>query len=74
MKPVHRKSFFLNHIFVQKKILIIIIPKYQLGSFTVHFSAIRTHIPSLVGGLAAMLASCLSQNVGPGKEIVDVDV
>lgn len=67
MKPVHHKSFFLiTYLYKKKK------PKYQLGSFTVHFSAIRTHNPSLVGGLAAMLASCLSQNVGPGKEIVDV--
>lgn len=40
-------------------------PKYQLGSFTVHFSAMRTHAPSLAGGLAAVSASCLPQNVRP---------
>lgn len=56
MNPVHRVSFFFLH----RKT-----PKYQLGSFTVHFSAMRTHAPSLVGGSAAVSASCLSQNVRP---------
>lgn len=62
MNPVHRVSIFSS--FLHRKT-----PKYQLGSFTVQFSAMRTHAPSLVGGLAAASASCLSQNVRPdGRE------
>ena len=61
MNPVHHVSLFFCSSFLHRKT-----PKYQLGSFTVHFSAMRTHAPSLVGGLAAVSASCLPKNVRPG--------
>lgn len=62
MNPVHQISFFLNCFFVQKKHL-----STSLAPSQSVFSAMRTHAPSLVGGLAAICASCLSENVRPER-------
>lgn len=66
MNPVHHYSFFFLSYLCTKT------PKYQLGSFTVHFSAMRTNAPSLVRGSAAVSASCLSQNVRPAETTVNL--
>lgn len=60
MNPVHRVPFFFYHFFIEKHLSTSLVPSQF------NFSAMRTHAPSLVGGLAAASASCLSQNVRPG--------